>query len=62
MCLECGKGFQDMRGLTSHARHIHDLGKNEIIESDKENNSENWKVFGSVGALILAFITLSRMK
>lgn len=63
-CPECGKGFQDMRGLTSHARHFHELNKIEIMEAIDKNkeDSETWKILGGVGAFLLAIITAGKIK
>lgn len=63
-CPECGKGFQDKRGLTSHARHIHDLNKDQILEKMNPNNKKSfvWKLIAGTGALVVALITAGRFK
>lgn len=62
-CPECGKEFQDMRGLTSHARHFHDLSRKDL--SNRLNEPEKgigWKILGGLGATLLALITLGKIK
>lgn len=51
-CPECGKGFQDMRGLTSHARHKHELGKKEILKKINSNNDSHisLSIISGIGA------------
>lgn len=66
-CPECGKGFQDMRGLTSHARHKHKLNKNELIKIlDENENSETdnstWKTIGGIAAFLATVITLGKFR
>lgn len=65
-CPVCEKDFQDRRGLTSHARHMHEIGKNdleEIVESERvQEKSDNfWGVMGGVGITLLALITLRKI-
>lgn len=61
-CPECEKAFQDMRGLTSHARNRHDLSKEElkILIKKDERRITIWEVLGGAGAVILAFLTLGK--
>ncbi|GAA5522200.1 hypothetical protein LQ318_10630 [Aliifodinibius salicampi] len=62
-CPECEKAFQDMRGLTSHARHMHELNKNEIMEMfNEKEDSTAWKIVGGIGAVILAIITAGKFR
>ncbi len=63
-CPECGKGFQDMRGLTSHARHSHDINKDEVSEMIDEKNQDynSWKVIGALSTFIITIITLGKMR
>ncbi|MDZ7689740.1 MAG: hypothetical protein U5K69_01045 [Balneolaceae bacterium] len=63
-CPECAKGFQDLRGLTSHARHKHEMDKNEILKAinKKNNDSISWKILGGIGTFILAIITVGKTK
>lgn len=63
-CPECGKGFQDMRGLTSHARHMHDLSKEEVasIINDNKKGGKGWKLLGGFGTILLAIITVGKIK
>lgn len=62
-CPECGKGFKDMRGLTSHARHSHGINKEElkkILDQDKGTNG--WEIIGSLGVFIITIITLGKLR
>lgn len=62
-CPECGKGFQDMRGLTSHARNKHNLNKDEIhnaLISDNAQDSRVWRIVAGFGAFFLAIIFAGR--
>jgi uncharacterized C2H2 Zn-finger protein len=62
-CPECGKDFQDMRGLTSHARHKHELDNEETFNLIKnESDSGIWNLIGGVSAIVLAIITLGKYK
>jgi peptide subunit release factor 1 (eRF1) len=57
-CPDCGKEFQDMRGLTSHARHMHNITKEELEEIIQDEGSLVLKVLGGLGAFLAAMITL----
>lgn len=63
-CPECGKEFQDMRGLTSHARHRHNLDKKEVYLLTQKKNKKGsfWKIAGSTGAILLAILTFGRFR
>lgn len=63
-CPICNMTFRDKRGLTSHARNKHDLGKDEVFEkmTQKEQEKKEWEILGGVGALLLALITLGKSK
>ena len=57
----CREEFQDMRGLTSHVRHMHDSKREELIKriNQKENNTNvGWKILGGIGVIIATVITL----
>lgn len=64
-CPICEEEFVDMRGLTSHARHKHQLEKEELFElydDDPEEDSIGWKILGGLGAFALALITLGKFR
>lgn len=63
-CPKCDEKFKDMRGLTSHARHKHDINRNELIQllNKKEQDNYSWKIVSGVGSLLLAIITLGKMR
>ncbi len=63
----CNESFVDLRGLTSHARHTHELSKEDIYdlyfmdEKDEKDEKDNfWKVLA--GAFLLAVITMGRIR
>ncbi|GAA5522400.1 hypothetical protein LQ318_11675 [Aliifodinibius salicampi] len=64
-CPECGKAFKDMRGLTSHARHIHEIEKEkliQLIEQEEDNVNMGWKIVGGIGAFLATIITLGNSR
>ncbi len=63
-CPLCDESFRDKRGLTSHARNIHDLEKDEIFAkmTQKEQEKKEWKVIGGIGAIFIAVITGLNLK
>ena len=63
-CPLCDESFRDKRGLTSHARNIHDLEKDEIFEkmTQKKQKKKEWKILGGIGAIFLALISIGRFK
>lgn len=56
-CPVCEETFLDMRGLTSHARHVHEMDNEKVTEIlDKQENGVKkynlpWKIIGGVGAI-----------
>lgn len=51
---ECGKGFQDMRGLTSHARHQHGICKEKLSDIVyPDGKSHIWKIISGFGAALI---------
>ncbi len=62
----CKESFVDLRGLTSHARHTHELSKEEIYDlcfmDEKDEKGDFWKVLAGAGAFLLALITLGRVR
>lgn len=65
-CPICEQRFRDKRGLTSHARHFHEMGKEEIekarIKKAEKEDSTGWKIAGGVGAVLLAILTAGRFR
>ena len=64
-CPKCEERFRDLRGLTSHARHAHDLSREEIygiIQTEKDEKDDFWKVIVGAGTFLLAVITMGRIK
>jgi len=63
-CPLCNESFKDRRGLTSHARNIHDLEKEEVFEkmSQKEKERKEWKIIGGIGAVLLGILGLGRIR
>lgn len=63
-CPLCDESFRDKRGLTSHARNIHELEKDEIFEkmTQKRQEKKEWKIIGGLGAIFLALIGLGRFR
>jgi len=64
-CPKCEERFQDLRGLTSHARHAHQLTKDEIYNSlmvEEDEKDDFWKILAGAGAFLLAILTLGRLR
>jgi len=67
-CPVCKESFMDMRGLTSHARHVHELDSDEVAESlDSLGNRINihnpvWKIIGGAGAVCLAVLAAFKFR
>ncbi|NGP75626.1 hypothetical protein G3570_03215 [Balneolaceae bacterium YR4-1] len=67
-CPECGKGFQDYRGLTSHARHKHEIGRREITESIRReklaesNFGVTFKFIAGITTTILTLLIFGKIK
>jgi len=65
-CPECGEEFQDMRGLTSHARHKHVFNKEKLRiklknKELKTSNSNILKLISGVGLSILTLFTFGKL-
>lgn len=57
--------FLDLWELTSHARHAHDLSREEIyniIHTEKDKKDDFWKILAGAGAFLLAVITMGRIR
>lgn len=68
-CPACGESFIDMRGLTSHARHKHDMNSEQLADAleEKKNgaeylNSSLWKVFGGIGVAVLLLLAIKKLR
>lgn len=59
-CPICEESFLDLRGITSHARHRHDLTKEELEELLEEEDNAFMYIMGGLGTLLLALLTLGR--
>jgi hypothetical protein len=51
-----------MRGLTSHARQIHGLDKNQLKESLDENDNGFFRIIGGIGVFILSILAIGKLK
>lgn len=63
-CPLCDESFRDKRGLTSHARNIHELEKGEIFKkmSQKEKDKKEWRLIGGLGAILVTVLTFGSLK
>ncbi len=65
-CPVCNESFKDLRGLTSHARHAHEMSKEEIYDlyftEEKDNEDSFWKIAVSAGVFVLSVLTLGKLK
>lgn len=64
ICPICDNTFSDYRGLTSHARNMHGLTKEEIygfLEIEKEE-SGFWAVIAGAGVFALALLGFIKVK
>jgi len=60
-CPICNMLFRDKRGLTSHARNIHDLGKDEVYnELTSRRNVKDWSLYILFGSVLLSIFGLRR--
>lgn len=68
-CPVCGESFIDMRGLTSHARHKHNMNSDQLTKKfeTKEKGAEYidnyiWIVFGGIGVAALTLLAIKKFK
>lgn len=65
-CPVCNESFVDLRGLTSHARHAHEMTKEEIYDlyfmEEKDEKDDFWKVLAGAGAILLGVLGSSFLK
>lgn len=65
-CPVCNESFKDLRGLTSHARHAHEMSKEEIYDlyftEEKDEEDGFWKMLVGAGGVLLAMLTLGKLK
>jgi hypothetical protein len=50
-----------MRGLTSHAMHMHELEKEDLIKLKKDSEDNNMlKLIGVIGTFLITVIAVGR--
>lgn len=67
-CPVCGESFIDRRGLTSHARHKHEITteqldetlENQEISSGTDSNNV-WKIIGAIGVVVLTVLAVKKI-
>ncbi len=69
VCPACGESFIDMRGLTSHARHKHNMSSDQLAEKleEKKNGTEYvnhtiWKILGGIGIAALTLLAIKKLR
>lgn len=68
-CPVCGESFIDMRGLTSHARHKHNMNSGRLAEKfeEKKNGAAHvdhifWKIIGGIGVAALTLLAIKKLR
>lgn len=69
VCPVCGESFIDMRGLTSHARHKHNMDSDRLAEKLEEkkkgathDNYIFWKIIGGIGVAALTLLAIKKLR